>query len=130
MKLLISILFLVLAASCTATKHGALQESQQEAHVKPVPPEWTEVKEFRWGHTVIRVGRTEKEVLDQIGKSGLPQYDNRWPLSKPTSDMVAKGIWVLSAGPGGPAPGFASVRLTFQGGKVVKVEKYTGPMPG
>jgi len=129
MKILISIVFAVLTAGCTATKRDVFKNSQREPQGRPVTLEWTEVKEFRWFHTLIRSDSTEKEVLKQIEQSGIPKYGNRWPLSKPTPDMLKKGIWVLKAGPGGPAPGFTSVRLTFADGRIVKIERYSGPMP-
>ena len=91
---------------------------------------WEEVTQFEWGRAVIRVGMTKEEVLAQIEKSGLREWNGEFGIRKPPAEMAIGNVWELPCGTSsGAAPGYAAVRLTFREGKVTKVENFLGPLP-
>ena len=86
---------------------------------------WAETQEFKWDGTAIRCGMTKDQVLLQVAKSS-----GRFGIRRPSREMIQQDVWQLSCGTStGAAPGYASVRVMFRLGKVIKLEEYTGPPP-
>jgi len=88
------------------------------------------VPKFGWGKARLRLNMSKNEVLAEIARSGLPDFNGRFGISSPPRSLVDKPVWVLSYGTSsGAAPGGGSLRLTFKGDKLTKVEVYSGPQP-
>ena len=99
--------------------------ARTDAQVRFVPTIWTAADEFKWGRAVIRAGMTKEEILEEIGKSGLDNWNGNFGIQEPPPEMLEKDVWQLSWGNGsGVAPAGGTVRLTFRDGEVVKIEWY------
>lgn len=89
----------------------------------PRPPiELPRLEAFEWGGARITLGMTRQQVLAQIAKSGLAEYNGSFGITAPTERMIPQDIWPLSAGNGsGAAPGGGGLRIRFEDGVVVQI---------
>ncbi len=77
------------------------------------------VNSFERGQAKIALGMTKDNVLAQIAKSGLPDFEGRYGLPEPDPEMRTSDTWTLRYGNmSGAAPGAGEIRIEFSGGKV------------
>jgi len=80
------------------------------------------VQRFEWGEASISVGMSRQQVLEQIARSGLTDWNGRYGITPPPEAMRSESTWHLSFGNGsGAAPGGGVLTIRYKDGKVVEI---------